>query len=307
MPTDVRTTPAAGRIVVAANPQAAFGRRRDAGDEVAALLRSAGYAVDFCRADSYVALRDVVRAALDPVPDALVVVGGDGMVHLGAGLLAEGPIALGIVATGTGNDAARSLGLPISDVSAATARLLASLRSSPRSIDLARVDRVGAEREWFVCVLSAGFDAVVNERANRMRHPRGAGRYVLALLRELVFLRPLRYRLVIDGVSESVDALLVSVANGGSIGGGMRIAPSAVLDDGELDLVVVHPLGRIAFLRFFPRVFRGSHVTLSAVSLRRCRSVRIEVEGVTAYADGERIGPSPWEVTMVPGALRVLV
>ena len=108
---------------------------------------------------------------------ALVVVGGDGMVHLGAQAVAETDTHLGIVPAGTGNDVARYLDLPRKDPAAATDRVVAS---TPRRIDLARC---GAT--YFVTVLAAGFDAVVNERANAMTWPRGQMRYNLATLAEL--------------------------------------------------------------------------------------------------------------------------
>lgn len=295
------------RIVVASNPHAAFGRNVGAGTEVAALLRSHGFAVVHCVAVDYPTLREVCRAELAEAAAAFVVVGGDGMAHLGVELLADRDVPLGIVAAGTGNDLARGLGLPIGDIPAAIAALLDALRRGPRRIDAASIASPSGEvRGSFAGVLSAGFDAVVNERANWMRRPRGASRYVLALLRELVVLRPRRYELMVDGVSETVDALLVAVANNRSLGGGMGIVPDARLDDGMLDLFLVRPMGRIAFLRVFPRVFRGTHVNLPAVRIRRCRSVEIGGTDVIAYADGERIGALPLRIEVRPGALLVL-
>jgi diacylglycerol kinase (ATP) len=99
---------------------------------------------------------------------------------------------------------------------------------------------------------------------------------------------------------------MVSVGNNVSIGGGMRVTPDALLDDGLVDVMVVRPLSRFAFLRIFPRVFAGTHLSDPRVSVVRARSVRIEAEGVVAYADGERMGALPVDITVHPGALRVL-
>ncbi|WP_426623930.1 hypothetical protein ACPPVW_15250 [Leifsonia sp. McL0607] len=159
---------------------------------------------------------------------------------------------------------------------------------------------------WFGGVLSAGFDATVNERANLMTRPRGRSRYVLALLRELTTLRARPYRIVADGEQIATDAMLVSVANNRSLGGGMRIVPHAELDDGPFDHFIVTAMSRPCFLRLFPKVFRGEHTGLPEVSFRGLSTVRIEAGGVIAYADGERIGPLPVEISVVPGALRVL-
>jgi len=216
--------------------------------------------------------------------------------------IAETDIALGIVATGTGNDTARTLGHPIDDVEASIGALEDAFSRGARRIDLGRV-RHGGLTTWFAGVLSAGFDAVVNDRANRMTRPRGSQRYTIAMVRELLTFHPVRYRLEVDGVAETRDAMLVSVANGRSIGGGMKIVPDARLDDGMLDLFIVDRMPRLRLLGVFPSVFRGEHTSRPEVHATRARSVRIEAEGIVAYADGERVGALPVEVSVVPEAL----
>lgn len=299
------TTTGTLHIVVAINPEACFGKSRSIGPMVVAELRAAGHEVVALTEPDYAHLVASVEAALVTTPDALVVVGGDGMVGLAANALAGSEIPLGIIPAGSGNDMARGLGIPLGDPAAAVAVLLDAMRRAPRVVDAATVTTRGGIRTRFAGVLSAGFDAIVNERANRMRWPRGRSRYNLALLLELAVLNPIRYRLVLDDDPTVTDALLVAVANNTSFGGGMLITPDARLDDGLLDVFVVQPMSRVAFLRIFPRVFKGTHVTDPRVSIRRASRIRIEAEGVVAYADGERVSPLPVEVEVVPGALRV--
>lgn len=294
------------RIAVAINPQAAFGRSGSVGPRVAAALRAAGYEVLALQEDNIELLRQSVHAAVEAGVDLLVVVGGDGMVSLGTNVVAGTAVPLAIVACGTGNDLARGLGLPTGRTDDVIAGLLDALTRQPRTIDAARV-RHGELTTWFAGALSAGFDAVVNERANRMTRPRGKSRYTLAIVRELLTFRPISYRLIVDGIPSEERAMLVSVANNVSIGGGMRIAPDAKIDDGYLDLFLVKPLSRLAFLRVFPRVFSGTHTDHPRVVLRRCRTVRIEADGLVAYADGERIGALPVDVEIVPSSLNVYV
>jgi diacylglycerol kinase (ATP) len=291
-------------VVVAVNPEAAFGRHRGVGDEVAAALASAGWRVTLLRESSGERLRAAAGIALDSGVHALVVVGGDGMVGMAANLVARSGIPFGIVPTGTGNDMARALGIPVGDPAAAIRHLVAAMDAEPRTIDAGLVHSA-AGSVWFACVLSAGFDAVVNERANAMRWPRGASRYVLALIREIATFRPIAYSLCLDGAPADTRAMLVSVGNGASIGGGMRVTPDASLDDGLLDVLVVAPLGRLAFLRVFRKVFAGTHTALPQVTITRARSIRIDAPGVVAFADGEPIGPLPIDVEVVPSALRV--
>jgi diacylglycerol kinase (ATP) len=220
------------------------------------------------------------------------------MVHLGAQAVAETGVALGIVPAGTGNDVARYLGLPRKDAAAAADRVVAG---RTRTIDLARCGS-----RYFVTVMAAGFDAVVNERANRMTWPRGQMRYNLATVAELRTFEPISYTLDLDGATRRLDAMLVAVGNGPSFGGGLRITEGAVLDDGLLDVVLFKPVTKPGLLRTYPKLFRGTHVTHPQYEHHRVRRVTVAAPGIVAYADGERLGPLPLTVECAPGALTVL-
>jgi diacylglycerol kinase (ATP) len=300
------------RVVVAINPSASFGRSRDVGPALVQTLRAEGHEVTSLQEPDYESLAASARAAVSRRPDALVVVGGDGMVNLGVNLLARKRVPLGIVPAGTGNDMARSLGIPYESAEASIRALSAALTREPRTIDAAivrwsaAVDAPAGER-WVACAISAGFDAIVNERANNMRHPKGPSRYTLAILVELARLKPIHYRLTLDGRVIETDGSLVSIGNGISLGGGMKVTPDAVLDDGLLDVMIVQPLSRAKFLRIFPKVFSGTHTGLPVVRMERARRIRIEAPGIVVYGDGERMGPAPVDIDLVPGALRVLV
>lgn len=297
--------PPSSHVVVAVNPFAAFGKHGAVGAQVAGALRSAGYEVTVLQQASFDELQQVVRATVTPQDHALVVVGGDGMVSLGVNVLAETGIPLGIVATGTGNDLARGLSLPINAPAQGIRALLDCLATAPRTIDLAKAVTQTGQTRWYAGVLSAGFDALVNERANRLHWPKGAARYLLALLLELIALRTRSYRLTVDGTQRTVDAVLVSVANNGYMGGGMHVAPEARLDDGMLDVFIAHRVGRMRLLAVFPKVYSGTHTTHPVVELFRAKTVTVQADDVAAYADGERIDRLPIEVTVVAGALRV--
>jgi diacylglycerol kinase (ATP) len=290
------------RVTVLTNPTAGRGRAAAAGDVVAARLRAAGVAVQRVEgrdADEAADLaRAAVRAGSEDATDALVAVGGDGLVHLAVQVVAGTGVPLGIVAAGTGNDVARYLDLPRTDPAAATDRLL---RGRVRTVDLAR-----SGRRRFVTVLAAGFDAVVNERANAMSWPRGQMRYNLATLAELRTFRPLPYTLELDGRPRALEAMLVAVGNGPSFGGGLRITEGAVLDDGLLDVVIIKPMSKARLVRTYPKLFRGTHVTIPQYEHHRVRSVTVAAPGIVSYADGERFAPLPLTVQCEPGALRVL-
>lgn len=292
------------RLLVAVNPAASFGRNHTVGPAVVDRLVHAGYEVSMLREANFELLRRETESAFEQGTDGLVVVGGDGMVSLGVNLVAQTGVPLGIVAAGTGNDVARGLGLPYDDPAAATDALVAALERPTRTIDAGRI-RHGTLSTWYACVVSTGFDAIVNERANRMTRPRGPSRYTLALVRELATFRPRTYTITIDGVRREQRAMLVSVANNSSFGGGMQIVPHADLSDGLLDVVIVHPLSRAGLLAVFPKVFRGEHVDHPAVEFVQASRITIDADDVVAYADGERIGALPIDIEVVPGALSV--
>lgn len=311
------------RIGLAINPTSGRGQGARAGAVAAGVLESAGARVELLSAESGPQLASRIAAALagrsdapegiDPpgALDALVVVGGDGMVNLGVNAVAEvnavagRALPLGIVPAGTGNDIARGLHLPIDDPAAATRAVLRGLGEAPALVDAVRCTS-GSGVHWFAGVLGAGFDALVNERANHWSWPRGPIRYNLAIARELPVFRPRPYRLELDGEPWQTAAMLVAVANCPSYGGGMRICPDARPDDGLLDVLVLEPVSRLEFVRIFPRVYSGTHVHHPRVAVRRVRRIRVEAEGIVGYADGERLAPLPLTCEVVPGALALL-
>ena len=292
------------RIGLVVTPTSGKGRGARIGAEVAARLIAQGHEVVDCSDETAAAARDRALAAVASGLDVLAVTGGDGIVNLGVNLTAGTDTALGIVAAGTGNDIARGLGLPVHDPAAAADVIGAG---SIRRIDAARVDDDLADPRWFAGVLGAGFDSLVNERANRWDWPRGRMRYNLAIARELPVFKPIPYVIEVDGVRQETEAMLVAVGNGPSYGGGMMVCPDAKLDDGELDVLVLHKISIPAFLRVFPTVFTGAHVRHPAVEILRGRRVRLEARGIMGYADGERFAPLPLTAEAVPGALRVMV
>jgi diacylglycerol kinase (ATP) len=299
------TDPAAP-VAVLANPTAGRGRNRDLLPAVLDRLRSAGRPLRVLDATSADAALAAARAAVAGGAGALVTVGGDGTVHLGLQAVAGTPVAFAPVPAGSGNDFAVQVGLGEQALPAARAIAAGLAAGRCRPLDLARVDGSDGQVRWFGAVLGAGFDAIVNERANRMRFPRGARRYDVAIIVELLRLRPRRYRLTLDDEVLDLDAVLVAVGNTASYGGGMRICPDADPTDGLLDVVVAGPVSRTTLVRIKPRVYRGTHVEHPMVTSYRARTVGLAADGITAYVDGERSCPLPVTVTAVPGALTLV-
>jgi diacylglycerol kinase (ATP) len=286
-------------IAVLANPTAGRGRHRELLSAVLSALGGAGRPVRLLEASSSEEAEKACHRAVAAGVAAVVAVGGDGTVHQALQAVAERPVGFGVVPAGTGNDFAACTGVPLEPVAAATAISDALREGRHVSFDLARIVGTDGEARWFGAVLAAGFDAIVNERANRMRRPRGRRRYDLAMVLEMARLRPRLYGLELDGADHSFEGTLVAVGNCASYGGGMRIVPAA-------DVVIAAPLSRVALARLKPRLPHGTHVDDPRVTAFRARQVRLHADGIIAYADGERVGPLPLEVTCVPGAVRLL-
>ena len=292
------------RVGLVVNPTSGKNRGMSLGIEVAQRMRAAGHDVVDLSDETYAAARDRALGAIAQGLDVLAVVGGDGMVHLGVDLAAETRTTLAIIAAGTGNDVARGLGLPVHDPVRAADLVTTGV---PRTLDAVRhVDAHGV-RHWYVGVLGAGFDSLVNERANTWPWPKGQMRYNLAILRELPLFKAIPYVITVDGVRHQTNAMLVVVANGPSYGGGMKVVPDAQFDDGLADVLILHEISTVEFLRVFPKVFKGAHVGHPAVEIIRGRQVTLEADGIVAYADGERFAPLPLSVEVVPGAVTILV
>jgi diacylglycerol kinase (ATP) len=295
------------RIALVVNPTAGKGAAARVATPVRDRFVAAGIVVEDASGSSAEDALARIRAAVAGGVDAVVAVGGDGLASTVAQALATTSTPFGLVPAGTGNDLAASLGLPRGDAAVTADRLVAALREGrTRAIDAVRTS-AGPEGTWFVNVLGAGFDSAVNERANRMRWPRNRLRYDLAILAELRVFTPVPFSLDLDGERLETEAMLVAVGNGRSYGAGMKICPEAELDDGLLDVTILLPVGKVEFVRVFPRVYKGTHVSHPAVLRRRVREVTLTSPGETAYADGERLADLPVTATCVPGALQVLV
>jgi YegS/Rv2252/BmrU family lipid kinase len=216
-----------------------------------------------------------------------------------AALVGRPEATMGVLPGGRGNDFARACGLPRDPVQAAD--VVAG--GVPRPVDVGEV-----EGRVFVGIASLGFDSEANRRANAAPARLGTLVYAYGALRALVGWRPATFEVTVDGEHRSFRGWTVAAANATSYGGGMLLAPQARLDDGRLDVVLVAPASRRAFVRDLPRVFRGTHVELDAVTVLRGREVRVAADRpFTVYADGDPIAELPATIRAVPGAVRILL
>jgi diacylglycerol kinase (ATP) len=249
---------------------------------------------------------DAERWAADAAGDGhdrVVAVGGDGTIQEVVNGLVNGAqgATLGIVPMGSGNDLARSLGLPRDPHECWTQ----AIGSQERHVDLVRADHGDAQPRWFSSAGGIGFDArVAAAMATRTGWQRSRLGYLLTTLIELRRFENRRVELTLDGERQEREVLFVAIANGAYYGGGMRICPDAEVDDGMLDLCIVGNLSRLAALREIPNLYRGTHIGHPAVEMARAR--RIEIDGdrdTLVHLDGEPFGHLPLRVEIAPGRL----
>jgi diacylglycerol kinase (ATP) len=290
-------------VVVVANPTAGRGKAGKLIGRVDAELNALGIEHHVRVSQSAGDLEHLAKRAAEDGAEIVAVLGGDGSVGAAANGLIGTEAALAVLPAGTGDDFAKAIG---SGKIAAATRLLASP-------DIRRVDAVkvtaGAQVRLYVNVAGAGFDSEVNEAANTMSVKLGGtGTYLAAILMTLRRFVPARYEIAVDGEPIGLEAMLVVVGNGRSYGGGMKVFPHASITDGVIDVCIVHALSKAAFLRAFPRVFRGTHTDHPKVTMLRGSRVTIEANRrIQVYADGERVGSLPAIFEVCPGALRLVV
>ena len=245
------------------------------------------------------------RRLLDGGIETLLAVGGDGTLNevLNGLIQSSADVPLEFVPAGRGSDAARSFP-PISPdrhVSTPSVRALANWRP----IDVGWVERESGERRFFLNVAGIGFDAAVARRTYRARYFGSTIPYFTASVRELRTLQSIQ--MVLHAGTHRVERELLAAifANGRWFGGGMRIAPDAVVDDGQLDVVTIDALSRTSLVRSFARVYRGTHLSHPAVTTFRAANIEISPACAgPAHVDGEYVGNDVVGVGTLPAAQR---
>jgi YegS/Rv2252/BmrU family lipid kinase len=287
------------RVHIIANPAAAGGRPGRAIPLVRARLEALGieYRLEVTRDLNHA--RELARVATE-AGEVAAAFGGDGVIGAVAGALAGTDGVLGVLPGGRGNDFARSLGLPLRP--AAACEVLA--RGRVQRVDIGRVgDRT------FIGIASCGFDSDANRIANASRLITGQLVYAYGALRALAGWSPATFTVELDsGEAWTFTGYSVAAANAPAYGGGMRLAPSASLHDGELDIITVSHVSRPRFLALLPTVFSGSHLRQPFVHEHRARWLRVSADRpFTLYADGDPIAELPVRIEVVPNAVQVIV
>lgn len=245
--------------------------------------------------------KDAIKAAKKAAKthDVLVAIGGDGTIHEVVNGMASSDAILGILPVGTGNDYARALGLP-KEIHKACQALF---EGNVKEMDLGHV-----LEQYFVNCVGVGFDGTVAYYANQgNKYVGGTWVYILAILKTLMTFRPMEMEIHLDERSFTLNSTLVAIGIGQSYGGGMKILPDAIVDDGLFDVCIIEETGRLKTLFTFPRVIYGKHLSLKEVAIYRSREVRIHMHSpMRLHMDGELFTHRDLHFTVIPKGIKVI-
>jgi diacylglycerol kinase (ATP) len=253
----------------------------------------------------------------------ILLFGGDGTIHRHLSQLVKLGLPLLVVPAGSGNDFARALGLRRVRDSLAAWRRFCAGQDNLRAVDLGIIIPLAVAGEsltphgstrYFCSVAGVGLDGEVARRANGLPSwLRGHGGYALTLAPTIFRFAPFPMKILTTDeaggwtIRNDQSTILAAFANTSTYGGGMKIAPHARMDDGQLDVCVIGGIDPFKLACMFPTVYFGRHLSIREVEYFQVPRLRVETETpLDVYADGEYVCRTPVEVSVEHGALKVL-
>ncbi|MBB6449105.1 YegS/Rv2252/BmrU family lipid kinase [Geomicrobium halophilum] len=237
---------------------------------------------------------------------AVIVIGGDGTVHEVINGLVGFDIPLGIIPAGSGNDFARALKIP-KDYREALDRIL---RGKSKAVDIGRIGG-----EYCVTVIGVGFDGQVAQIVNDSKHKKWLNvfrlrklQYIISVFKVLFGFKPVDMTISVDHQEIVMkNVWLIAVANFPYYAGGMVICPNAKGSDGLLELCIVHGMSKLQFVRVFPSVFKGNHISHPSIKMLSGKQIEIDsTPAMVVHGDGEIIGQTPIKINIEENALHVV-
>lgn len=293
--------------LVFVNPTAGRGRTHTYLPDIRDLFQSLNFSTQFVETGSASELESAARLAAEQHHRLLLAMGGDGTFQALANGVFGRDVIIGILPTGGGNDFAAALGL-LGDPLRSVGRVL---KGRPRFVDLVRVRTADGRTRLYAAGGGIGLDAeAVLLAGGAYRRLPGRFRYIASALRALLKHSPPTVRLEFphtDLVPVEAKCLLTAVLNTPTYGGGVRLAPDAVIDDGLLHVVLVEDLSTLKILKLLPRLMRTGELRTSKVQRWKVKSVKISADRPTLFhGDGEILGLTPVEIEVAPRAVQVL-
>jgi diacylglycerol kinase (ATP) len=294
-------------VAVFVNSIAGGGRAAVYLERIQKLFESFHIRAQFVATNSAAELESSAQNAILQGRRTLFAMGGDGTFQALVNAAFGADVLLGVLPSGGGNDFAAALGSPGDPLKAAEA----VLRGTPRFVDLAKVRTAEGRTRFYAGGGGIGLDAEAARYASGpyRRFP-GRSRYIASALRALVSFTPFNVHIEFPGselIPQKARVLLAAVLNTPTYGAGLRLAPSAAVDDGSLHVVLIEDIGTLGVLRLLPKLMGSGELRTSRVRRWRAQKVRLTTgEPCLFHGDGEIIGSTPVEIEVVPRAIQVL-
>lgn len=293
------------------NPKAGNGKARRIWSNVEKELTDKDVAFQFFFTETSGHATALVKQILEDANEEkvnIIVVGGDGTINEvinGVGKVTK-RVRIGFIPGGSGNDFSRGYNIP-NNPEAALAFLLKLTQSESPTFDLGKIELNREREHFFINSMGAGFDALIAYEANQSKIKKLLNRfslgqlvYVIILLKNLLSYKCTTIELTVDGLKHTFpETWFVTVSNQPFYGGGMKIAPHAIANDGKLNVTIVNNLSRYKLLLVFFSVFSGKHLKFKEVTTFLAETVSINsYKPIYVHADGENIGSTPLHITV---------
>lgn len=281
------------------NPRAGHGRGTRALKELQSLLKAKEIEHELFQTQYPGHATELARQLVEKGEPRTIVFGGDGTISEVVNAVVNSGMELGVMSVGTGNDLARSLGLPYNHPEKA---LKVILRGKPTKVD------VGWERErCFISTLGLGFPAIIANEANKMKYLKGPPAFFIATYKAIGHLQTIPARITLDDAILNVNCTSILIQNTRFCGGGLLMAPAARVNDGLFDVVVVNNIGKTDLMLNFPKIYSGRHLKHPKFSLYRSRSVKIDTPmNLSKMFDGDIYGQTPVDAKVLRGAVSII-
>jgi YegS/Rv2252/BmrU family lipid kinase len=287
------------KILVIVNPKAGGGKTLRLLPKISRWLSRSPHEFTFRITRSLDHMRSEIIDAVKQGMNAVLLLGGDGTVHQALPILAKTDIPFGFLPCGRGNDFSRNVGASLN------LKNNCYLPSHPSIFehDLPRINHIP-----FISIAYVGFDSEVNRLANDGKGVWGGKLgYIVCVLKALRKFRPFEIEIDIDDNRLRERVMMVTIANGPFYGGGMKIAPEALMNDGILNICIVKEISKLELLRQFPKVYNGTHTSHPKIIMKTGKKIRlVSEEDREIFADGEYLGKLPAECTIGEQTIRIL-
>jgi len=303
-----------GIAAVVVNPASANGKTGKHWPKTASFFEQEGFSFVYSFTEAPGHATEITRRYLKDGYDLIVSVGGDGTANevvngfFSNGEAIRNSAAVAFVSTGTGRDLSQTIGTPRDSAQA----IRHIMRSSLRSVDVGKVSYVNNQGEqetrYYINVAGLGLDGDTVARVNRTSKALGGFvSFLWAAVVSLFFYKSQKMTVTVDDVLVCDEPIIVvTVCNGSYFGGGMFIAPQALIDDGLFDIIILRNLSKINLLMNLPKVYRGSHLDHPLVISLRGKHIMVRSEGNTLLnLDGEQPGRAPVEIELLSSAINL--